>query len=148
MRRELTGAIINSFRRQFPAAAFINARRRYRSRDAWSQLWPRERHRYGAAIFLTHADNSPRSAEPFVDLAGEHAISVWAALDIHHLIRSDCPIAWYAVEFPAAYWFAQFAVVPFIGMATSRYAHLEPFDQAAPFRPIIRSSGLFEYRRL
>src|SRR5262249_53358923 len=110
MRRELIASMIGRYRREFPAAVFINARSRYRTRDEWRWQWPRERDRYGAGIIVTCAEDVPANEDPFAGIAGEHAISIWAAIAIEHFIASQRPVAWHALVFPAVYWMSRFEI--------------------------------------
>lgn len=142
VRRGLIAAAIDTFGREFPDAEFINALTFYRNGDERRRRWPHDRDHYGAAIVVTRGDTRADGADPFGGLAGEHAISIWVALEIWELVRLRRPVAWHATEFPAAYWLSRFCVDQFDWMRASRWAQLLPAPNANAFEPAIRSSIL------
>jgi hypothetical protein len=142
IRRALVGFVIETFRRDFPDAVFINALAHYRHADDRRRRWPQERDRYGAAVVVTRAESHPEDVDPFAGLAGEHVINVWTTLEIEYLAGLGRPVAWHAVVFPAAYWLSRFAIEPFPVMRTSRWARLLPAAEAEAFQPIIGPSPL------
>ena len=133
----LIGAVVGSFRHEFPLAEFITARGLYRDADDWRRRWPRERERYGAGIVVTRGEGHPENADPFARLVGEHVVGIYLGLEIEYLVRLGRPVGWHAVVFPASYWLARFAVEPLPEIQTSRFARLLPAPDAEPFRPII-----------
>jgi hypothetical protein len=139
VRRALMAIAIESFRLEFPDAAFINALTLYRHSDDRRSRWPRERERYGAAIVVTRADSSAENSELFDKPSGEHALDAWVALEIDDFAHFGRPVAWHAIEFPASYWFSRFVVEPFEWIATSRWARVLPAADGELFSPKIGS---------
>jgi len=133
--RRLAGPIVNLFRRQYPSAEFVNARSLYSKQGDWQCRWPRERERYGAGILFTCCEDRVAGSDRFADLAGEHAIGIFAAEEVDYLLHAGCPVAWYAVEFPDTYWIARFAIETFELMSSARYARLVPDADADIFCP-------------
>lgn len=129
--------LVNSFRRGFPAATFVDGRSLYQSSDEWRRRWWAERKRYGAGIVVTRGEGRPKDRDPFDGLAGEHIVGTGVVVEIEDLIRLGRPVGWHAVVFPASYWLARFAVEPLPEMQSSRYARLLPADDADTFRPIV-----------
>jgi hypothetical protein len=138
--RALMSVVLGSFRRDFPAVAFIDALTIYRNRDDWSRCWSSEHGRYGAGIVVTRAEALPDGADPFAGLAGEHVIGSRVAVEIETLVRHGRPVAWHAVVFPATYWLSRFAIQPFNCISRSRYAGVTPAVTAEPFHPLIGTS--------
>jgi hypothetical protein len=136
---KLLAAVIDSLRREFPLAEFVNARGLYRHSDDRRQRWKAELERYGAGIVVTRGEGHPKHADPFAGLAGEHVVGIGVGLEIEYLVRLGRPVGWHAVVFPASYWLARFVVEPFPEIQTSRYARLLPLADAEPFRPVVGS---------
>jgi hypothetical protein len=143
VRRALIGAIIASFQRDCPGAAFVDALSLYRSSADWDRRWPSEHEDFGAGIVVTRAESLPEGADPFAGLAGEHTVSLRVRIEIETLVRQGRPVAWHAVVFPASYWLCRFATEPLSRISTSRCAGLAPSDTAECFRPVIGRSGFF-----
>jgi len=136
----LIGAVVGSFRREFPLAEFVTARGLYRDSDDWRARWPRERERYGAGIVVTRGEGRPEGADPFAGLVGEHVVGIGVGLEIEDLDRLGRPVGWHAVVFPASYWLARFAVELLPEIHSSRFARLLPAPDAQPLRPVIGPS--------
>jgi hypothetical protein len=135
----LMATVLDTFRREFPLAEFVNARGIYRHRDDRRHRWRAELDRHGAGIVVTRGEGCPKHADPFAGLTGEHAVGISAGLEIQHLVRFDQPVGWHPVVFPATYWLARFAVEPFAEITSTRYARLVPLADAKPFRPVVGS---------
>jgi hypothetical protein len=135
--RLLIANIVNSFRREFPNATFVNARILDCRANDRLRHWSAEREQYGAGIVVTRGEGRPEGTDPFAGLAGEHVVSINVGIEIKDLVRLGRPVGWHPVVFPASYWLAQFAVAPLIEIMPSRYARLLPAPGAEPFRPII-----------
>jgi hypothetical protein len=134
VRRKLMALSVDTFRREFPGAEFIDAlildRRRRSGRELDS---------YGAAIVITRATTPDASADPFDGIAGEHTLDEWAASEIKHFAETGRLVAWQAIEVPAIYWFSRFAIEPFEWISTARSARIFPDGDAEAFRPKITS---------
>jgi hypothetical protein len=124
VRRALMNVVLDSLRRDFPAAAFIDALTIYCNRNEWSRRWSLEHGRYGVGIVVTRAEALPSGTDAFAGLAGEHVIGSRVAVEIETLVRRGRPVAWHAVVFPASYWLSRFAIQP---LSTA-----ERFRAAAP----------------
>lgn len=139
VRRKLMALVIDTFCREFPNAEFTNALTLYRHNDDRHRRWGRERDSYGAVIVFTRAANPDGCADPIDGIAGEHALNEWATLEIEHFVDAGRPVAWQAIEYPAAYWFSRFAIEPFEWVSTARWSRIFPEGNAEPFRPKITS---------
>jgi hypothetical protein len=139
VRRALMNVVVGSLRRDFPAAAFVDALALYRDYSDWDRRWPSERERYGAGIIVTRAENLPEGTDPFAGLAGEHVIGLRVAIEVETLVRDGRPVAWHAVVFPASYWLSRFAIVSFNRICGTRYAGVLAARNAEALRPIIYS---------
>jgi hypothetical protein len=134
--RALMTTVIDSFRRAFPRAEFINARGLYRDWVFWRARWRAEQ--FGAGIVVTRTEShSSNAADPFDGINGEHVVGIRAKLEIQTLAGLGRPVGWHATVFPANYWHSRFAILPFDTISTARYAELLPFSDAEPFRPMI-----------
>ena len=69
VRRALMDVVVASLRRDFPAAAFVDALALYRNYSDWDRRWPSQHERYGAGIIVTRAENLPEGTDPFAGLA-------------------------------------------------------------------------------
>jgi hypothetical protein len=132
--------IVDSFRRDFPAAVFVDALTIYRNHNDWSRRWYSEHERYGAGIVVTRAEDLPESTDPFAGLAGEHIVGFRVGIEIKTLVRQGRPVAWHAVVFPANYWLSRFAVQPSNCISKSRCADLSPARRAELLRPVVGPS--------
>ena len=138
VRRALMNVVVGSLRRDFPAAAFVDALALYRNYSDWDSRWPAEHERYGAGIVVTRAENLPEGTDPFAGLAGEHVIGLRVAIEVETLVRDGRPVAWHAVVFPASYWLSvcdRHSIVS----AGRRYASVLAARNAEALRPIIYS---------
>src|SRR5580700_10228350 len=72
--RKLMALAVDTFRREFPGAAFTDALILYRHNDDRRRRWGRERDSYGAAIVVTRAANPDATADAFDGVTGEHAL--------------------------------------------------------------------------
>jgi hypothetical protein len=131
--------VIASLRRDFPAAAFVDALSLYRDYADWDSRWRSEHERYGAGIVVTRAENLPEGTDPFAGLAGEHVIGLRAAIEVETLVRDGRPVAWHAVVFPTSYWLSRFAIVSFRRICGTRYARVLAVRNAEALRPTIQS---------
>jgi hypothetical protein len=139
VRRALLNVVVGSLRRDFPAAAFVDALSLYCNYSDWERRWPSEHERYGAGIIVTRAENLPEGTDPFAGLAGEHVIGLRVAIEVETLVRDGRPVAWHAVVFPASYWLSRFAIVSFNRICGTRYAGVLGARNAKALRPIIHS---------
>ena len=134
VRRKLIALAIDTFRREFPGAEFIDALILDRH-----CRWGPERDNYGAVIIITRATNPDASADLIDGITGEHALNELVFSEIEHFANTGRPLAWQAIEFPSAYWFSRFAIKPFECISRARFARILPDPDAERFRPNITS---------
>src|SRR5438270_3670955 len=106
VRRKLIALVIDTFRREFPGAEFIDAQNFGRRRRG------AEPDKYGAAIIITRATNLD-ATDPIDGITAEHALNELVFTEIQHFANTGRPLAWQAIEFPSGYWLSRFAIEPF-----------------------------------
>ena len=131
VRRKLIALVIDTFRREFPGAEFIDPLilgRRHRRMP--------QPDNYGAIIIITRATNLD-ATDPIDGITGEHALNELVFTEIELFANTGRPLAWQAIEFPSSYWFSRFAIEPFEWMSSARTARIFPDPDAELFRPNI-----------